>query len=130
MAYSDEWWKAGDPPAHDLGGYDTAAHPDGYSNEEWWGVMRVIEDGAGPDVMQPRQVYSDLGFEYSIGLGDLNCDGMVDGRDIGAFAFALTAPGSYAATYPTCSRAWADCNGDSLVDDQDISCLVARLLSG
>ncbi len=129
MAYSDEWWKAGDPSAHDLGGYGTAAHPDGYSNEEWWGVMRAIEDGAGPDVMQPRQVYSDLGFEYSIGLGDLNCDGMVDGLDIRAFVFAVTAPGSHAATYPTCSRIWADCSGDSLVDDQDIWCFVARLLS-
>jgi parallel beta-helix repeat protein len=60
MAYSDEWWKAGSPSSHDYGGYSILQHPDGYSNEEWWGVMRTVDNGANPDIMQPRQVYYDL----------------------------------------------------------------------
>ncbi len=62
MAYSDEWWKGGsygcdNKYTHGYCGYSTTKHPDGYSNEEWWGVMRTVDNGANPDIMQPRQVY-------------------------------------------------------------------------
>jgi len=67
MAYSDEWWKAsGNLDVQDYGGYPTIAHPDGYSNEEWWGVMRIVKDGSNPDIMQPRQVYGDLRDAWAI----------------------------------------------------------------
>ena len=57
--YTDEWWKAGDANSHDYGGYATGAHPDGYSNEEWWGTIAVTPDqnGDGYDEWRPRQVY-------------------------------------------------------------------------
>ncbi len=57
--YTDEWWKAGDANSHDYGGYTTGAHPDGYSNEEWWGLIAVTPDqnGDGLDEWRPRQVY-------------------------------------------------------------------------
>ena len=71
MNYSDEWWKgkygrtdAGHPGCPDHGpafhsacGYATGAHPDGYCNEEWWGVMRTLKSASGPDQVQPRAVY-------------------------------------------------------------------------
>jgi hypothetical protein len=71
MAYSDEWWKgkhgqndAGhlncpetDPSFHSTCGYSSASHPDGYANEEWWGVMRTVKNGNNPDSLQPRAVY-------------------------------------------------------------------------
>lgn len=72
MAYSDEWWKgqsgqsdhAGcpdhDPWAHSACGYANGAHPDGYANEEWWGIMRTVNNGAGPDILQPRGAYTAL----------------------------------------------------------------------
>lgn len=60
MAYSDEWWKAGSPSSHNDGGYGTSSHPDGYSDEEWWGIMRIMKNGTATDVMQPRQVYGVL----------------------------------------------------------------------
>ncbi|KYK27273.1 hypothetical protein AYK26_04010 [Euryarchaeota archaeon SM23-78] len=61
MAYSDEWWKTGNHWSHDYGGYPTGAHPDGFSNEEWWGVMRIaLNASGGPDIMQPRMVYYEL----------------------------------------------------------------------
>lgn len=59
MEYSDEWWKAGNPLTHDYDGYPTDRHSDGYSNEEWWGVMRTIPDEP-IDKMEKRQVYYDL----------------------------------------------------------------------
>jgi hypothetical protein len=72
MAYSDEWWKgkhgAGDRPGcpdndpghHSPCGYPMSTHPDGYANEEWWGIVRPIANGAGPDEMEPRAVYYTL----------------------------------------------------------------------
>ena len=57
--FTDEWWKDTDPNSHNNGGYSTSAHPDGYSNEEWWGLIRVTPDsnGDGMDDWQPRLVY-------------------------------------------------------------------------
>jgi hypothetical protein len=59
MAYSDEWWKAGNPDKHDLGGYPTEAHPDGFSNEEWWGIFHVSK-GSTIDILGKRTIYDTL----------------------------------------------------------------------
>lgn len=59
MAYSDEWWKAGEPNSHDPGGYPTDAHPDGYSNEEWWGIFRVAK-GSTIDILTKRTIFDTL----------------------------------------------------------------------
>jgi hypothetical protein len=85
MAYSDEWWKAGDPNSHDFGGYPTKTHPDGYSNEEWWGVVAVQDNGGGPDIVHPRQAYYALGQEFAYSAGDYDRDGDVDLTDFAAF---------------------------------------------
>lgn len=73
MEYSDEWWKGCytggdpdrgcpecDPSYHGTCGYLSTAHPDGYANEEWWGIMRVVDNGDGPDIVQPRRAYDEL----------------------------------------------------------------------
>lgn len=60
MAYSDEWWKSGNPGEHDTGGYPMASFPDGWSDEEYWGVMRVEDSGDNPDIMHPRVTYYSL----------------------------------------------------------------------
>lgn len=67
MAYSDEWWKGkygtgtgcpdNNPAVHSTCGYTAASHPDGYSNEEYSGIVRIIDNGTGPDIMEPRYVY-------------------------------------------------------------------------
>lgn len=50
--WNDEWWKAGgSPAAHDAGGF-YAAQPDGFSNEEWYGLVDIDRN--------PRQVYHTL----------------------------------------------------------------------
>ena len=74
MAYSDEWWKGkygqadkkhllcpeNDPAVHSHCGYTNANHPDGYANEEWWGIMRTVKNEGQPDLMQPRKIYDVL----------------------------------------------------------------------
>ncbi|NQT29544.1 MAG: hypothetical protein HQ596_03120 [Candidatus Saganbacteria bacterium] len=70
MEYSDEWWKgqySSDPGCPDYDnyaqshcGYATSAQPDGHSNEEWWGIMRIYDNGSDPDIVEPRQAYYDL----------------------------------------------------------------------
>jgi len=68
-----------------------------------------------------------LSMEYQ--LGDLNCDGSVDGFDIQPFVLALTNPDAYAAAYPTCDILNGDCNDDGAVDGFDIQCFV-ELITG
>lgn len=81
MAYSDEWWKGKygqpgpgcpdyDPCFHSTCGYPIVSHPDGFSNEEWWGIMRTIDNGSAPDIMQPRAVYYTLQSLWTV-LPDL-----------------------------------------------------------
>jgi serine protease AprX len=60
-------------------------------------------------------------------LGDLNCDGMVNGYDIDPFVLALTDPAGYAAAHPDCDYMLADCNGDGAVNGYDIDPFVVLL---
>ncbi|HRX83889.1 MAG TPA: hypothetical protein P5572_02595 [Phycisphaerae bacterium] len=90
--YCDEWWKDTSPTTHDFGGYGTHWHPDGYSNEEWWGLLAVSDNGAGPDIATPRQAYFDLAVEYAHAPGDYDADGDVDLADFAAFQRCLGQP--------------------------------------
>jgi len=66
MAYSDEWWKDwnGSVFLHDFGGYATESQPDGYANEEWWGIVKVEKSATGIDRVIPRKVYYALQQEF------------------------------------------------------------------
>ncbi len=68
MSYSDEWWKGRytgdtscpadpDPALHGRCGFSANTQPDGYANEEWWGIVRVLDNGTGPDKVEPRAAY-------------------------------------------------------------------------
>jgi hypothetical protein len=59
--WADEWWKSGSPLTHDLGGWASASFPDGWADEEWWGINRISTGGGGaPDEFQPRAVFDQL----------------------------------------------------------------------
>jgi hypothetical protein len=61
--------------------------------------------------------------------GDLNCDGVVNFKDINAFVLALSDPAVFRATYLNCNILNGDCNSDGAVNFKDINPFVA-LLSG
>lgn len=61
-------------------------------------------------------------------LGDLNCDGVLDGRDIQPFVLALMDPVAYAAAYPNCEASLADMDRSGTTDVADIGALVLALL--
>lgn len=65
----------------------------------------------------------------SFHFGDLNCDGATDFGDINPFVLALTDPGGYQQTFPTCNRILADANRDGAVDFGDINPFVDLLLA-
>lgn len=90
--YSDEWWKDISPETHDFGGYATDWHPDGYSNEEWWGLVAMSDNGSAADIATPRQTYFDLATEYAHAPGDYDVDGDVDLVDYAAFQRCLGGP--------------------------------------
>lgn len=62
MTYSDEWWTAGGrDDAHGCGGsVDESGQPDGFENNEWWGVMRITDDVGIIDLVEPREAYFTL----------------------------------------------------------------------
>jgi hypothetical protein len=41
MSWQDEWWKAGNPDTQDTGGASSAVPYDNYSNEEYWGWVKI-----------------------------------------------------------------------------------------
>ncbi|MCP4248905.1 MAG: hypothetical protein GY778_17820 [bacterium] len=114
MAYSDEWWKAGAPSTHDPGGYATSAHPDGFSNEEWWGLVRPQDDGGPIDVMYPREAYYALGAEYADVAGDYDTDDDTDLQDFAALQRC------FGATPDSACEAAFDFEVDGQVDLSDL----------
>ena len=66
--YSDAWWKGKGGRAspgcpennasfHSDCGYPLQSHPDGYSNEEWWGIVSIKDNGTSPDIIEPKEAY-------------------------------------------------------------------------
>lgn len=62
-------------------------------------------------------------------FGDVNCDNVINPFDIDPFILALTDEAAYAAAYPNCDRATADCNHDTQVNPFDIDAFI-YLLTG
>ena len=77
--------------------------------------------GKGSDFVEIKDVYLGL-------LGDMNCDGKLDGLDINAFVLAILDPTGYATQYPDCKRFFADCNLDGNFDHADVAPFVDFLL--
>lgn len=61
------------------------------------------------------------------GLGDLNCDGVVNNFDIDPFVLAISDPEAYANEFPDCDIRFADIDNNGLVNNFDISPFVALL---
>jgi len=85
MEYSDEWWKpyefyctSPNSPNNATSssvcnsnqkhfGFPFSPSPDGFSNEEWYGVMAISPNpvAGGPDIMTPRTVYNTLQAQWT-----------------------------------------------------------------
>ena len=65
-----------------------------------------------------------------IDLGDINCDGALNGADIDVFFLALVLPENYTRSFPNCHWKFGDINQDEHLDGADIdlffACLEAR----
>lgn len=62
--------------------------------------------------------------------GDMNCDGLVNGRDIASFVLATTSPATYSSFHETCFLRRADMNADGAIDATDVSQFVNLLIGG
>jgi hypothetical protein len=61
------------------------------------------------------------------GLGDMNCDGALNGYDIDPFVLALTDPPGYEQAFPNCTISRGDINGDGSINGYDIDPFVTLL---
>ncbi len=59
--------------------------------------------------------------------GDLNCDGVVTYADVNPFVLALVDRAQYEQAFSNCPWEQADCNGDDLVNFDDINTFAALL---
>jgi len=123
------------PPRDDLD-----ADGDGCVTEPWpvdlAADARYVDDPDMPDTGRGVTPIADLGaYEYGATStipptpcpGDLNCDGVVDAADVGAFVMALIDPTGYPAAFPGCPWLGADLNNDGAVDFEDINPFVEVL---
>ncbi|HRW55144.1 MAG TPA: hypothetical protein P5081_19910 [Phycisphaerae bacterium] len=63
-------------------------------------------------------------------VGDMNLDGLVDGRDIASFILALMDPAGYASQFPAADpNVIGDTNGDNSFDMDDIAGFTTLLLA-
>jgi uncharacterized protein YfaP (DUF2135 family) len=83
-SFSDEWWRGKlstvpgcpdlDPDVQSECGYPDAGQPDGFADEEWWGLMRSVKSLSGPDTLEPRDIYHALKTQWAPKkLGDPLC---------------------------------------------------------
>jgi hypothetical protein len=64
MAWSDEWWKnrqTGTAAIHDPGPWPRGDQPDGWTDEEYYGLVSVAPAAGGADAVTPRQAYYAVG---------------------------------------------------------------------
>ena len=88
------------------------------------GCELFVAEDVGPEVW--RYDFPVMGC-VTWGLGDLNCDGVLNNFDVDAFVLALTDASGYATAYPDCDRTRADCNEDGSINNFDIDPFVAML---
>lgn len=72
-------------------------------------------------------------FNYTLTIqraADMNCDTLVNGRDVPAFVTALLDAPAYAAQYPGCDRINGDVNFDNVVTAADIAPFAQCVLNG
>jgi formylglycine-generating enzyme len=74
--------------------------------------------------------FDNLAFPVQVLPGDMNCDGLQNGLDLGAFVLALLDPSGYVAAYPGCPVGNGDFDCDEGVDTDDIEGFVDCLLTG
>lgn len=59
--YADDWGKVGGAGTQEAGPWAHPAFPDGWMDEEWWGLFAVAKAGGGqPDVLAPRAAVAEL----------------------------------------------------------------------
>lgn len=72
MAYSDEWWKNSqqgtDWSTHDAGPWQRGDQPDGWTDEEYYGIVAVLADGS----VRPRRAYYALGSAWGLYLPEID----------------------------------------------------------
>ncbi|MCG3129040.1 MAG: hypothetical protein CHACPFDD_03949 [Phycisphaerae bacterium] len=90
-------------------------------NRTYWYWVKAIGDCGASDFSM-----SETG-SAACGLGDLNCDGSVNGFDVEPFVQALSDPPSYAVEHSNCDSALADVNGDGSLNGFDIDGFVGLL---
>src|SRR5438270_366375 len=62
-------------------------------------------------------------------MGDMNCDGTLNGADAVGLVLALVDPAGYAAAYPTCDINRADCDLNGTIDGQDVQAFVDLVMA-
>ncbi|MFH1746542.1 MAG: hypothetical protein ABIG44_05790 [Planctomycetota bacterium] len=87
----------------------------------------------GGDYSLTGGFWAGLSGQIVYGLGDMNCDGIVNAYDIDGFILAVSSYPDFAAyydRYPDCDPMLADANGDGVVNSYDIDGFIALVSGG
>lgn len=89
--------------------------------------VRFVGTCPGEDP-QVSPILCDLRISH--GVGDMDCNGLVNNFDIDPFIEAVVDPDQYALDFPDCDVRFADIDGNGLVNNFDIDPFVEQLASG
>lgn len=93
-------------------------------------IIVDVNNDTAMDVVLLDEIANTVRIQINTPLrpGDMNCDGSVDGLDVGPFVLAiLDAPG-YATAFPACAIANGDIDNDTNVDVGDVAGFVGLLV--
>ncbi|MCB9855735.1 MAG: VCBS repeat-containing protein [Phycisphaerales bacterium] len=93
-------------------------------------VVDVNNDSA-MDIVLLDEIANTVRIQMNTALktGDMNCDGLVNGGDIGPFVLAILDPSGYATQFAGCSIDNGDVNNDTNVDVDDVPGFAALLVA-
>ncbi len=107
--YSDEWYKADTAGwmrwQHDAGGWAAAGFPDGWADEEWWGLYAVTPapGGTGTDTLAPRAAVAQLTALWNAPPVAIRVHPASHSATLGAAAsLTIAAEGGGTLTYQWC----------------------------
>ena len=94
--------------------------------------IRIIAWAQVPGSPAPRAVYQAAIMNWPFPspnlVGDMNCDGVLDGFDVDPFVMAMVDPAQYAIQFPDCDINNGDINGDGDIDAFDIDPFVELVI--
>lgn len=94
-------------------------------------IIVDVNNDSAMDIVLLDEIANTVRIQMNTALktGDMNCDGLIDGRDIGPFVLAILDPGAYATQFSGCAIENGDIDNDTNTDVDDVPGFASLLVT-